>query len=267
MFCSILCLVVEDVFGCAYRAYCIYHGVLIGDYWSGLAYMICCVAVFILCEFLPNEHSENKNKLTWLPLFALFAFSTVNISNILHKCFLGDAKQEDKYVLLINIFSIIAYIAWIYLERSELRAKNKKLYYSIISAALTAVISIGGYISNSRMPIKVIRSLHRDSQMQTEVRSLQAMLSNFDVVYKDTEEVIKNVGAFQSNLLKSGVIKYKKITDKEFSLSWNLETDFESIKENSRLRKASYYLSEFNQGKQGVNEKIFKLNKRQSRNK
>ncbi|MDR2075071.1 MAG: hypothetical protein LBP31_02505 [Holosporales bacterium] len=254
---------VEDALNCVFALN--NYGVLINDYWRCLAYIILCAVVFVFCELLPSEYLANNNKLVWAPLFALFAFSIINISNILQEYFWGDAKQGDKYVLLINIFGIIAYIAWLYFERSELRAKNKKLYYLIISAILAAVISTGGYLSNSHMPIKIIRSLRRDAKIQTEVHNLQAILSNSNVIYKDTEEVMKNVGAAQSDPLKSGMIKYKKVTDKEFSLSWNLETDFESISENSRLRKISRCFGGFHKSKQGVNEKIFKLNERKSK--
>jgi hypothetical protein len=263
MFCSILCFVVEDTLNCTSVSN---YGVIIDDYWRCLAYMIFCAAIFFLCEIVPREHLESKNKFSWCPFLALLVFSAVNISNILYKYFLGDATQEDKYTFLINIFSIIVYIAWCHFEKSKLREEHKRLYYLIAFAILIAFISIGGYLSNLYMPIGVIRTLKEDSKVQTEIYNLQDVLTNTNVIYKDTEEVINNVSAHQSALLKSGVIKYKKITDTEFILSWNLITDLESAKKNKRLQRICerYYLNKF-QSKQGMNERTFKLNKKRSK--
>ncbi|MDR1488186.1 MAG: hypothetical protein LBI26_00330 [Holosporales bacterium] len=258
MFCSILCLTVENTF---WAISVDSYGVIINDYWRCLSYMILGFGIFLLCEFLPEIPSKNeRNKLVWCPLLALLVFSTVNISNILYMCFLDGVRQGEGYILLISIFSIIAYIAWCYLERSEQRKKNKKLYYSIVSTVLFSFVSIGGYLSNLYMPIKSVRTLREDSKTQEEVNNLESILTNTKKVYKDTEEVMKNVGTYQQEALKSGLVRYQKVTDNEFSLSWNLKTDFENIKNSKQFKKmfSEFYSSSF-QYKQGENKKVLKV--------
>jgi hypothetical protein len=260
MFFSILCLAVEDAFlTVSVNSY----GVITNDYWRCLSYMILGFGIFLLCEFLPEEPSESKrSKLIWCPLLALLVFSTVNISNILYGYFLDGAQRGEGYILLISIFSVIAYIAWYYFEKGRQREENKKLYYSIVFTVLIAFISVGGYLSNLYMPIKSVRTLREDSKTQREVNRLEGILVNTKKVYKDTEETMKNVGTSQQEALKSGLVKYQKVTDSEFSLSWNLKTDFESIKHNKRFKKifSEFYSSAF-QYKQGENKKVLKPRK------
>ncbi|MDR2794898.1 MAG: hypothetical protein LBB12_03915 [Holosporaceae bacterium] len=143
---------------------------------------------------------------------------------------------------LIGMFFIISYLL---MERKLLNAGQFTTYYWIISIFI--ILSVGGVLGavHRYAPLSAIRTLQKDKNIRDTVMKIVKNIRTGATVPTDLTNILKTISKSDNQAKKNiaiGNIKYKKINDEKFSLSWKLYTNFNLAKNSKRLNREYGYI-------------------------
>jgi heme exporter protein D len=146
---------------------------------------------------------------------------------------------------LIFLFTGVTSIFYLIMERKLLKEGRLVPYYSIVLAIVVPSIICSWVTCSVHTPIALIRKLQKDKKIFSTVNSIRSNIfgyakttaenadaqttpENIDAIIQDMSDIDK------ANIIQ-GDIKYTKIDNQKFSLSWKVESDPESLKHKKKL--------------------------------
>ncbi|MDR0553147.1 MAG: hypothetical protein LBG13_03600 [Holosporales bacterium] len=268
MFCTILCIFVGDTTDLVIPPFP-FSLFFIDDYWLCVSYMFGAAVFVVLGTFFLKNSKIRQNTKYGFPLIALASFSVINVSDALYDYFLNvsgiahDYPQMHKtgnlIVVLVNALGFVLYLAWCQLER--IKEVDWRRFCSAAFGALFLFMVSGVYLANKNVPISLFRTINYNSEIKKAVNNLSLMkyfssvLDNVEAI-KASEEAQDRLCEKTISFLESGKIKYNKVDEKTFSLSWEYEPLVDIVKNKKVLRRLSRKIDDFKNTK---NTREYKL--------
>ncbi|MDR3179859.1 MAG: hypothetical protein LBT70_03080 [Holosporaceae bacterium] len=182
-------------------------------------------------------------------------------------------SEADKLQILNSSFGLIGMLSitsYLLMERKLLKAGRFVSYYLIIFMAVN--LSVGGILGvvHKYAPLNVIKTLQKDKNIRNTVLKIVQNIQAKAAIPTDIPDILAAISKTDNQIkenISSGDIKYQKISDKKFSLSWKLYTDVNLAKNSKKLLQEYGYIINSPQDTSGRCLEEFSLDPAENQNK
>jgi hypothetical protein len=181
-----------------------------------------------------REESALYNCTMFVAVMTMITTTTFMVAQYL--CSKNDSQTLANLTILL--FVELTSIFYLVMERKLLKEGRFSPYYSMVIALVVSSIICSIAACCVYTPIGLVRKIQKDEKIAQTVRTLsREILNSSKTIPENIDTIIQKMSSVDQTNISEGDIKYTRINDKKFSLSWNVQSNPESLKNKKRLAK------------------------------
>ncbi|MDR0640399.1 MAG: hypothetical protein LBF65_01535 [Holosporales bacterium] len=137
-----------------------------------------------------------------------------------------ETKSDVTRVLsAIFVSSLYLMCPFLHLQSEEKLSRNKILNFKVFSwlVAVITIITCAGFLYC--LYSIIVPQIQRDIALEHTIEEMVQILSHENAVHENLDKIICKMNPSMKSSLQRGKIKYTKLNEHEFKLSWRFKTD------------------------------------------
>jgi hypothetical protein len=238
VFATLLQAIAEDLFG-----FCYDRTIFFAEYMLSTAEIIVLGIAFLIATFFRREKAlysdiKDESALYNCAMFIGVTYLLVTLIYTVYQYLCGSIDRQMIISISIYLFVELLAIFYLIVERKLLKKGRFIPYYSMVVAVTVPIISCSMVACSVYTPISLIRALKKSNNIYDTVNNIaNKAMSDATTAPANIDSLIQEMNDNDRINVSEGDIKYTKIDEKKFSLSWKVELDPESLKDKRRLEK------------------------------